>query len=211
MHDEGLHLRRDGGNGRCCLVEQALALGHEVTAFARTPAKVTVQHPRLQIAAGDVLDYAAVSVAVAGCGGVLCVLGPSTFRKPNTLVSEGTKNIIKAMHEHGVRRLVCQSAIGIGDSKGHGPFIFKYLVLPLFLRHVYADKERQEEAIRRSDLDWVIVRPSRLMDWPAQEKYTVSTDGSPVGGKIARADVAAFMLRQLADNRYLRQAPLIGG
>jgi putative NADH-flavin reductase len=199
-----------GKTGRC-LVEQALTQGHDVTAFTRNPGKLGIQHERLKAHAGDVLDGKAVAAAVAGQDAVLCALGPANFKKPNTVVSEGTKNILLAMQKHGVPRLVCQSAIGIGDSKGQGPFVFKKIILPLFLKHVYADKERQEEEVRRSDLDWIIVRPSRLMDWPARGAYQVSIDGTPVPGKIARADVAAFMLQQLSSDQYLRKTPLVGG
>jgi hypothetical protein len=78
------------------------------------------------------------------------------------------------------------------------------------LRWVYADKERQEQAIQQSELDWIIVRPSRLTDDPRGGAYRVALDGRTVLGKIGRADVASFMLAQLTDDRYLRKSPAIG-
>jgi uncharacterized protein YbjT (DUF2867 family) len=191
------------------LVDQALALGHEVLAFARDPSAITTRNERLRVATGDVLDPEAVETALAGQKAVICALGPRGT-KPGTLASAGTSHIIRAMERHGVRRLVCQSAVGVGDSKGQGGPILNWIVLPFFLKHVYADKERQEAAIRDSTLDWIIVRPQRLLDQPATGKWRVSLDGSPVGRGIARADVAAFILAQLEDDRYLRKTPVIG-
>ena len=100
------------------------------------------------------------------------------------------------MTRNGVRRLVCVSALGVGDSRGHGGFVFDRLFLPLLLSHAYKDKDGQEAAIRASSLDWVIVRPAMLTNDPARGSVRAVTDLAGVnGGKIARADVARFVVR----------------
>lgn len=196
-----------GGTGEQ-LVNRALEGGHEVTAFARSAQRVKVDHPRLTVVEGDVLDGAAVEAAVAGREAVLCSLGmPATNRQG--LRARGTKNIIRAMKREGVRRLICQSGLGCGESHRLLPFHYKYLVFPLILRHVYADHEEQERHVRESGLEWTLVRPAALNDGAATGAYWHGTGGSerPLTIKISRADVADFMLKQLGGEEYLRQAP----
>lgn len=109
-----------GGTGRC-LLEQALAQGHHVAAFTRSPEKVTAQHPNLKVVKGDIQDYDSVAMAMPGHDGVLSALGVYLFRK-NTVLSDGTRNIIRAMEAHGVKRFVCESALGIGDTRDQTSF-----------------------------------------------------------------------------------------
>jgi len=196
-----------GGTGRE-LVKQALAQGHEVTAYARHPAKLgDKKHPSLQVARGDVLDPVAVEQAVAGHDAVLCAIGAGAGR--TTLREEGTRNIVRAMEKGGVRRLVCQSSMGVGDSRANLGFLTKYVIVPVFLRHAFADHERQEAVVKASALDWTIVRPPHLKDGPHTGTYRhgFPTTDTGIQGKISRADVADFMLKQLTDNTYLHQTP----
>jgi uncharacterized protein YbjT (DUF2867 family) len=109
-----------------------------------------------------------------------------------------------------VRRLVCISALGVGDSRGHGGFVFDRLFQPLLLGPAYKDKNRQEAAIRASSLDWVVVRPAMLTDEPTRGSVRAVTDLAGVnGGKIARADVARFIVDQLTTDTWLRRTPVI--
>ncbi len=196
-----------GGTGRL-LVEQALDQGHQVTAQARTPEKlVGLEHPGLSIARGDVLEAADVERAVAGQDAVLCAIGAGAGR--TTLREDGTRNIVAAMDEAGVSRLVCLSSLGVGDSRANLSFFTRYVVVAIFLRHAFTDHERQEAVVRGSSLDWTIVRPPHLRDGPRTGSYR---HGFPPGdhdikGRISRADVADFMLKQLTDDTYIRRAP----
>lgn len=197
-----------GGTGRH-LIRQALTQGHEVTAFVRDSSKLNI--PGLKILQGDVMDYASVEAAVEGQEAVLSALG-SPANKIGTIRSTGTRHIILAMKKKGVRRFVCQTSLGYGDSKevlNRTPFYFKYLIVPFILKKGFADHALQEEYIRQSSLDWIIVRPSNLTDGDFTGKYKHGfAAGDPtVKVKISRADVADFMLRQLSDNTYLRKTP----
>ena len=196
-----------GGTGRH-LVKQALAEGHTVTAFARNPAALEIRHSNLLAAQGDVTDYASVERALAGHEAVLSALGSPTLKR-NTVLSDGTRHIIKAMGQVGVRRLVFESSIGVGDSKDHVGLLFKWVFLPLVLRHVFADKEVQERYIKESSLEWVIVRPARLTNGARRGRYRrgAEINERAVGRSISRADVAAFMLEQVTDDTYLRRTP----
>jgi putative NADH-flavin reductase len=197
-----------GGTGHQ-VVCQALAQGHTVTAFVRDPARVTVpDDDRLRVVVGDVLDRQAVDGAVDGQDAVVIALG-TRDRSDRTIRTEGTANVVRAMQSHGIRRVVAVSAGGVGDSYDQVPLLIKVLIKTL-LRNTYADHEAQEQVLRDSELDWVIVRPSMLTDGPHTGEYRTGTaeDDLP-GGQVSRADVADFVLRQLPADNYLRHAVTI--
>ncbi|MDQ0394442.1 NAD(P)-dependent oxidoreductase [Labrys monachus] len=204
-----LVLGATGGTGRL-IVRDALAKGHEVVALVRSKARAAGL-AGAELVEGDALDEAALTRAMAGCDAVVSSLGTamSPFREVTTL-STATRALVGVMERQGVRRLVCITGMGAGDSRGHGGFLYDRLILPLLLRKVYQDKDRQEDAIRASALDWIIVRPTVLNDEPARGRVRALTDLSGVhGGKIARADVADFVVQQLTADTWLRQTPLI--
>ncbi|WP_420150410.1 NAD(P)-dependent oxidoreductase [Spirosoma sp.] len=189
------------------LVEQAIAQGHTITAFTRQPPAVTfASHPNLTIFQGDVLDYNSVEEAVKGHNVVLCALGAG--RKGGTR-SEGTRNIVRAMESLGVKRLICQTTLGAGDSEGNLNFFWKYIMFGLFLKQAFIDHQSQEKYIQQSSLDWIIVRPAAFTNGKRTGTYQHGFDGNARGLtlKISRADVADFMLKQLADDTYLGKAP----
>jgi len=192
------------------LLEQALTAQHRVTALVRRPQSLTQRHELLQVMEGDILDPPAVFRAVAGQEAVCLTIGTGITWRPVTLFSQGTQNVLDAMEQHGVRRLLCITGIGAGDSKGPGGFLYDRIFNPLLLKTIYEDKNRQEALIRASDTDWTIIRPGFLTNGPLTGKYRVLTDLRGItAGKISRADVAHFMLEELAANRYLGQAPLL--
>lgn len=195
-----------GATGRE-LVGLALEQGHAVTAFARDPAKLGLSHPNLSVIRGDVLDPASVQRAVHGQEAVLCTIGAGAKR--GTLRADGTRNIAGAMEKAGVRRLVCQSSYGVGDTRDKLSFLLKYVLVPLVLRHAFADHEAQERVIRQSRLDWTIVRPVGLVKGPKTGIYRHGNLGAaaPARATISHADVAEFMLKQLTEGTYLRQTP----
>ncbi len=188
------------------LVEQALDAGHHVTAFSRSGRFDRQPPDSLTIVRGDVLDPVAVSNAIAGQDAVLCVLGAG---RKGGVRAPGTANIIKGMQANGVRRLVCQSTLGAGDSEGNLTFFWKYLMFGLLLRPAFIDHQLQEQHVRASGLDWTIVRPAAFTDGPRTGAYQHGFSGRSPDGlklKISRADIADFMLSQLTSDSYLRKA-----
>ena len=192
------------------VVTQALEQGHDVTAFARSPDKFDQKHAKLHVIKGNVLDFASVERAIQGQDVVLCTLGMPPKDK-NNLRANGTKNIIRAMEKTGVRRFICQSSYGVGDTSDTLPFLMKYLIVPFILRRAFADHEVQENYIKESQLDWIIARPAALTDGEHTGSYQhgFTSDNKTVTFKISRADTADFMLKQLADNNYLQKTPSI--
>lgn len=188
------------------LVAQALAAGHRVTAFARRAETLDLDHPQLDRRAGDVLDRDAVDAAVKGHDAALVTLGAGAR---GTVRAVGTGHVIAAMKRHGLSRLICQSTLGAGDSRACLTFFWKYLMFGLLLRRAYADHQAQEALVEQSGLDWTIVRPAAFTDGPETTAYRhgFAATEKDLTLKISRADVAAFMLRQLEDDGYLHQAP----
>jgi putative NADH-flavin reductase len=197
-----------GGTGRQ-IVAQALERGYIVTALARDPAALRIEHARLTAARGDVLDYPSVEAAVRGQDAVLSALGHKRFFSRARILSEGTRNVLHAMEAHQVQRFVCETALGIGDSAGRMGLYYTLFVIPVILPLYFWDKTRQERLIAASRVKWVIVRPGALTDGEKRGRYR---QGRSIGSflwtvRISRADVADFMLNQLTDDTYLGQAP----
>jgi uncharacterized protein YbjT (DUF2867 family) len=159
----------------------------------------------VEVCRGDVLDRASLAAALTGVGAVVSALGTKLEPRPVTLLSRGTRNILAAMERAGIARLICITGMGAGDSRGHGGFLYDRLLLPTLMKQVYADKDRQERVIRDSQLDWTIVRPARLVNRAAHGGYRTITkfDGERMT-TISRADVAAFIIKELREHRFSR-------
>lgn len=201
-----------GGTGRQ-LVAQALERGLAVTALVRDPSRLTIVHPQLTIVRGDVLEPASIDAAMRGQEAVLSALGHKRYFSPNRILSEGTRNVLRAMEAHGVSRFVCETSLGIGDSAGRLGVYYTFFTIPVILPLYYWDKTRQERTIASSPLEWVIVRPGLLTNGAKRGNYR---HGRQVGSffwtmRISRADVADFMLDQLESDAYLRRAPGVCG
>ena len=192
------------------VVEQALELGHQVTAFVRNPAKLDIKHGNLQVVRGDVMDIASVETAVEGQEAVICVLGAGSKSK-GSLRSQGTRHIIKAMEKAGIQRFICLSTLGAGDSWENLNFFWKYIMFGFLLREAFADHQKQESYIKESNLDWTIVRPGAFFDGEKTSNYKhgFPVDDKTITMKISRADVADFILKQLSDKSYFHKTPAL--
>jgi putative NADH-flavin reductase len=137
------------------------------------------------------------------------ILAILLLSRRKTTLSDGTRNIVRAMERAGIKRFVCETSLGVGDSKWKLGVFHNLVAMPLFLRNVFADKEEQERIIASSSLDWVIVRPAALTNGPQRHAFRAGSDVGHrfVPSRISRSDVAAFMLKQLTGGEYLRKTP----
>jgi putative NADH-flavin reductase len=195
-------------------VKAALAAGHQVRALARSASAISITDPKLEKVEADARDSAAIERALAGTDAVIETVGesfgPQTILRGTTLFSKATRALVDAMTKVGVRRLIAVTGLGAGDSRGYGGFIYATVMFPIVLKRVYDDKDVQEQIIRRSGLDWTIVRPGLLTSGTATGRYRVLVDpASWNGGTISRADVAHFLVTQITDRSYLGKTPLI--
>ncbi|WP_316741950.1 SDR family oxidoreductase [Streptomyces sp. MK7] len=198
----------NGPTGRL-VVEQASAAGHHVTAVTRRPEAFPVRGAHVRVAEADVLDPDAVERVVAGHDVVISALGVPFGREPVSVYSAGATHLIEAMTAHGVRRLVAvTSTIMFGTPAPGEGFLFRRVLEPAVARFmgrtVYDDMRRMEEIVRRSDLDWTVVRPGGLFDAPRVSDYRTGTSRLP-GRYTARRDLAQELLRQAEDRRYVHR------
>lgn len=193
-----------GGTGQQ-LVEQALERNFIVSAFVRNPDKLDIKNEKLRVIAGNVLEYKDVVSAIKNQDVVFCCIGMPSSDKSG-LRARGTAQIVKAMEETGITRLVCQSTIGFGDSKKMLPWHMKYIIVPLILKNAFADHDNQEKIIEKTNLDWTIVRPGNLTNGIRTREYKHGFDYAEKFKLIvSRADVADFMLNQIDNQKYLRK------
>jgi len=191
-----------GGTGNE-VVKQALAAGHEVTAFVRDASRLTIQNEQLRIVTGDVFDVDSVTKAVQGQDAVVCALGAGSDLKKTTIRTTGTENMIKGMQP--TQRLIVVTAMGTGESWDDMSLLNKFFYAAL-LKNTRADHEAQEAAVKASDLDWTIVRPSGLNDKPSTGNYDVGERIPAKTSQIARADVADLILKELEQKIWLGKA-----
>ena len=191
------------------LVTQSLKQNYEVTAVARDPSMLKLNHERLTVVKGSVLEKDVLENALDGKDAVLSALGVGKSLKSKDLIFNAVRTIIPAMNEKNVKRLVFLSAFGVGETFKQADFIQR-IIFKVFLRNIYADKSKADDQIRRSTLEWTLVYPVLITDTPGTGKYKVGEKlemkGMPT---ISRADVAEFMLRQLNDNTFIKKSSII--
>jgi uncharacterized protein YbjT (DUF2867 family) len=195
-------------------VRAALDRGHAVTAFARSPEKLALDHAKLRKLKGDFHQAASLDAAVPGHDAVIVTASASglrAFKENPRYFSQGTGLTIDAMKKAGVKRLIVLSALGTGDSRTLLPWALRLLLTQLLLKVPYEDHDRQEQQVRASGLDWVIARPGRLTDGPAKRRYEKTVALEPVPSSIARADVAGFMVDACESAEWVGHAVQLGG
>lgn len=213
-----LVLGATGGSGRAA-VERLLSAGHTVTVFTRKPSGGAARE-RLHQLQGDALDARAVEAAVQGQDAVLVTLGISEnpfrvrlwgpARTPLDVRSAGTRNVIAAMHEHGVRKLVVQTSYGVGSTRDKLGFINR-LFFRLVLKPQIDDTEIQEAAVTASGLDWVVVQPVHLTDAEDDAFPYVSTDASTGKMAVSRRSVGRFLAEALVNPSLVGKTVSVSG
>ena len=188
------------------VLDQALAAGHDVTAFVRDREELKVHGVR--VVEGDTTDGQSIEKAVKGQDAVLDAVGGGHKAFLETDLETSTAHhVIQAMRLHRVRRLVVISMLGEGESTRNASFFYEHILLPTYLRGADKDKAAMEDEVRQSNLDWVILRPAVLKDKPASGIIKIySAESGETAHSISRADLAAFMLQQLTTDEHLRQA-----
>ncbi len=198
-----------GASGRtgAQVVEQALGHGDDVTAIVRDVSSVTMSHERLRVIAADVRELDTLRNVLPGHDAVLSTVGAKPARRVD-LYSVGMSNIMYAMAEFEVPRLVALSAAGTFHRNDPNLSMGYKMMMRVALRGLYDDLERMEQRIMASSLEWVIARPSGLTDGPLTGHYRIGLEGRPLSAAstISRADVAAFMLKAAGIDTWLRKA-----
>ena len=195
------------------VVKQALSRGHEVRAFAPSADLIGLSNARLEKRNGSALKVSDIASAMTGVDAVILTLGvragPGMVLGPVDLFSRATRIVIDAMKKARVKRLICVTGFGAGDSRAKlGPL--QAMFFQLLLGRAYEDKDVQEVMVRKSGLDWIIVRPVVLTNGPKTSRYKVLDEPKDWrSGTISRADVADFLVKQVQDPAYLGKTPVL--
>ena len=199
----------NGGIGRQA-VEQALQAGHRVTALVRNPANLQLMHPNLNIIKGDIMQPESFTAEMKGKQIVLSALGVSGglfSDKPTALYSQGNANLLKAMEQHGVKRIICISASALEISPvipWYVRLVARYVIQKL-LKHMYADLHRMEAIVKESSTDWTIIRPPQLTDKPLTGNYRTAVNRFLKNClQVSRADVGHYMVNNLVNQEIYR-------
>ena len=190
---------------------QALDAGHDVRALARSATAIAISNPSLEKMPGDALKPDDVEAALAGVDVVIQTLGVGLgdLFRPVHLFSDATRVLIAAMRRQGVKRLICVTGFGAGDSRASISCLQR-LPLQIVFGRAYDDKSLQEKLIKESELDWTIARPGVLTSGPPTGHYRILAEASQWrNGIISRADVTEFLVRQIGDGAYIRKTPVL--
>lgn len=192
------------------ILRQGLEAGANVTAFVRDPRRLTLTHENLRSVAGDATcDRETVAAAIRGQDAVISALGNGTSLRTDGLMQRCLLAIRLGMQNTYVKRLIVTSAFGVGESVNDAPVLMRVLYR-LLMKQVFEDKAASEDQLRSSDLDWTIVYPVMLTNGPRTESYRVGEKMALNGfATISRADVADFILKQLADRSFLRKTAVV--
>ena len=190
---------------------QALDAGHHVCALARSVTAIAISNPSLEKMRGNALKTEDVEAALVGVDVVIQTLGVGLGEmfRPVHLFSDATRVLIQAMKIQGVKRLICVTGYGAGDSRASISCLQR-LPFQIVFGRAYDDKSLQEQLIKESELDWTIARPGVLTSGPRTGHYQILSEASQWrNGIISRADVAEFLVRQIGDQTYIRKAPVL--
>lgn len=194
------------------VVQQALLRGHHVTALARRPEAISLRQEGLVTAAADVLDYDSLLEALTGSEAVVSTLGIGASRKATVLYSQGIANVLSAMAATSISKLAVISAAPVGP-RAEQPFLERRVIMPLLDRvfgATYVDMRRMEALLRASDVDWVSLRPPRLVNKQATGRYRVGASGPlPNARSLTYADLATALLDTLDREDLRRRAVFV--
>jgi len=196
------------------ILKEALARDHRVTVLVRDKSAITFHHNNLCIIEGNVLDKTTVVQVLENQDAVIQCLGVGGkgTGKPTTFLSDATKILVEEMLKRQVKRLIAMSNVGAGNSIAFLPWFFTRIILPYFmkwLKVIIDDKNRMEPVIMNSSLDWTIVRLPNIVNKHSKGGYHASFDGKGLKLSITLGDMANFMVDQLNDTTYFRQAPSV--
>ena len=202
-----------GFSGQAILAD-SIKQGHEVTILVRDASKVQIKHNNLTVVEGNVLNPLTVASVLHHQEAVIQCLGVSGKGdgKPTTFISDATKIIVDEMQNQKIKRLIAMSNVGAGNSIAFQPWFFTKIILPYFmkwLKVIIEDKNRMEPIIMNSNLDWTIVRCPNIVDKPAKGTCNATLDGKGLKLSITLSDLSKFMVDQLKQTVFIKQAPSV--
>jgi putative NADH-flavin reductase len=202
-----------GFSGKAILKE-TLSQQHQVTVLVRNKSAIQIQDKNLKIVEGNVLDKYTVAEVLKNSDAVIQCLGVGGKGngKLTTFISDATNIIVEEMEKQQIKRLIAMSNVGAGNSISFQPWIFTKIILPYFMKWLKVlidDKNRMEPIIMNSELDWTIVRCPNIVDKTPKGNVHATLDGKGLKLAVTLGDMAEFIVQQLINASYSKQAPSI--
>ena len=192
-------------------LELAVNYGYEVKVLVRDKAKLTLQSPSVTIIEGDVLNLQDVNNTVQGTEIVVSLFG-HVKGSPEWLQTNGTKNIVSAMQNFNVERIISLSGGGLPFPERDKPKFADHLIrfiMKITVPKILNDAIAHAEVLKASNKKWVIVRGPRLTNDARAGNYRVGWVGVNASTKISRFDLADFILTQVEDESFNFQMPFV--
>lgn len=199
-----------GATGRA-LIRHALARGIKLRVLVRSADSVNIRSGLVEVIEGSLTSPVYVEFCLKGCEAAICVFGP---RPPYTDIfcEAATRTIVKAMQKLGIPHLICQTGAMIGEYPANRTLPFR-LMAALFNRRlpqVANDRSAQEDVVRKSGLAWTLVKPARLSDAVARNKWSSGAQvRAGLLSSISREDLADFLLEEAMNPHFAGQAVFI--
>jgi putative NADH-flavin reductase len=204
------------GNTGNQVLKQLIARGHSVKVLARNPARLSLPDrpaspAQITVVEGEVGQSDKLPVYLKDCDAVISALGTGLNNIITDIYSVGGRNILNAMRANGIRKLVTMTSASIDlTDPSTDTFLMNRVIRPNYNK-VYYDQTRWETVLdETTDIDWICVRPPKLISKPFTGIYRVSLNHCPKGGwQIGHADLADFMVRQLTSDEYVRRKVVV--
>ncbi|AWG26946.1 NAD(P)-dependent oxidoreductase [Flavobacterium kingsejongi] len=201
-----------GGTGKSgqYLVKEALNQGYTIKVLVRNPEHFTIQHPLLEVIQGNVTDYATVLRLTAGCDAIISTLGLGIPNSIFTVFSEGTINILRAMESRSIQRYIVITGLNVDtpmDNKGPKTQWGTNYMKENFPK-TSSDKQLEYQLLKDSTVNWTLVRLPLIVQTDERNPITHNLQDCP-GDTISATSLAIFLLQQLQDTTFIRQAPFI--
>lgn len=201
-----------GGTGKAgkYLIAQLIKQGYSCKLLLRNPETFSIQNPLLEIMQGDVQNQDDIRALLEGCDAVISALGMGKTPKQTSIFSQSTTNIIQAMTEQNVQRYLVLTGLNVDTKFDKKSLKSKFATDWMYTNYplTTADKQREYELLKASNLDWTLVRLPIIEQTEERNEVVVSLEDC-LGDKISATDLADFLINQLFDNQYFKKSPFI--
>jgi len=194
------------------LINKVLTAGYQVRTLARYPEKLEDIKDRIEIIKGSVFDPLKVEAAIEGTMVVISTIGPPPGKPCDPkLYEKAMQDIVRIMDKNGIKRYIHIGGAGHeGGENENWTFNRRFLrlFLNLFSKQILVAKHLEWEVLKKSNLDWTLVRPPRIANEPASGN--ISADEKMLNNlKISVEDLTDFILEQITSKEWIRKAPLV--
>jgi putative NADH-flavin reductase len=200
-----------GRTGRI-FVQEAVRRGHTVKALVRS-VNARQDFPRgVTVIQGDATDESSLQQLIEGADVVVSLLG-QTRSSSSDLKVKSTRLSLSIMQRKGAKRFLRLASApfgvpGEGDDPTGGQKLVTGLV-KLFAGAMVNDERKASDDVRRSSVEWTLVRAPILTDTPYTGTYQVGSLGRKSGRRVSRATIAQFILDEIENGKYIRKSPLV--